>query len=203
MPDFIPGKDDALLVWLKQLKTKIASHATTLGIPAARLTQITASCDALIAATETAFAKKAEWLAAVAAKDAQAEVSLGALRAEIKQWKVNPALTSAIATDLQIVGGASAFNPDTFQAEITVEVYAGFVRIKFKKGQTGGVNLYWRKKGETTWRFLARDTNSPYEDHNPLAVPGVPEVREYKAFGVVADEQIGQPSDIVSVTFGG
>ena len=47
------------------------------------------------------------------------------------------------------------------------------------------------------------DTHSPYDDHTPLAVPGVAEVREYQAFGVLHDQQIGQPSDIVSVTFGG
>jgi hypothetical protein len=47
------------------------------------------------------------------------------------------------------------------------------------------------------------DTHSPYDDHTPLAVPGVAEVREYQAFGVLHDQQIGQASDIVSVTFGG
>jgi hypothetical protein len=36
-----------------------------------------------------------------------------------------------------------------------------------------------------------------------LAVAGQSEVRKYQAFGVLADEQIGQPSDIVSVTFAG
>ena len=47
------------------------------------------------------------------------------------------------------------------------------------------------------------DTHSSYDDHTPLAVPGVAEVREYQAFGVLHDQQIGQASDIVSVTFGG
>lgn len=41
------------------------------------------------------------------------------------------------------------------------------------------------------------------DDHNPLALPGTPERREYQACDVLNDAQIGQPSDIVSVTFGG
>ena len=45
--------------------------------------------------------------------------------------------------------------------------------------------------------------NFPKDDFTALAVAGTPEVREYQAFGVLNDEQIGQPSDIVSVTFGG
>jgi hypothetical protein len=53
------------------------------------------------------------------------------------------------------------------------------------------------------WKFLSRDTNSPYNDHTPLTTPGVPEVREYQAYGVLNDVQIGLASDIVSVTFGG
>jgi hypothetical protein len=37
----------------------------------------------------------------------------------------------------------------------------------------------------------------------PSAVAGQSKVREYQAFGVLNDEQIGQPSDIVSVNFAG
>jgi hypothetical protein len=53
------------------------------------------------------------------------------------------------------------------------------------------------------WLTNLRDTNSPYNDHTPLTTPGVPEVREYQAYGVLNDVQTGQPSDIVSATFGG
>ena len=47
------------------------------------------------------------------------------------------------------------------------------------------------------------DTEAPYYDTRPLAQPGVPEVREYKVRGMVADDEIGQSSDIVSLTFAG
>jgi hypothetical protein len=36
-----------------------------------------------------------------------------------------------------------------------------------------------------------------------LAVAGQSEVREYQAFGVLNDQPIGQPGNIVSVTFAG
>lgn len=66
-----------------------------------------------------------------------------------------------------------------------------------------GLKFYWRLKGQTVWKPLSFDTNSPYDDYTPPVTPGVPEAREYQGFGVIADVQIGQPSDIVSVTFGG
>ena len=63
--------------------------------------------------------------------------------------------------------------------------------------------LHKEKVSRTNGPPPMADTHSPYDDHTPLAVPGVAEVREYQAFGVLHDQQIGQASDIVSVTFGG
>jgi hypothetical protein len=50
---------------------------------------------------------------------------------------------------------------------------------------------------------LARDSKSPYDDDIILAVVNLPEHWEYKAFGVINDDEIGQASDIVEVVFGG
>lgn len=112
-------------------------------------------------------------------------------------------MTGAIADDLQIVGEADDFNAETYKPEISGQVFSGYVRIKFTKKGVDGVKIYVRLKGQTVWRLLSFDTNSPYDDFTALATPGVAEVREYQAFGVIDDVQIGQPSDIASVTFAG
>jgi hypothetical protein len=39
-------------------------------------------------------------------------------------------------------------------------------------------------KGQGNWNFLARDTNSPYDDHKSLA-NGIPEAKEYIRVGVM------------------
>ena len=204
MPDFIPPADDAKVIWLTNLKDTIDTYSATLGITAARVTQIKAWCNDLIAAINANNTAKQAWLSAAAAKDTQASTSLAGLRGEINQWKPNPNMTPAIEAALKIVGTDSGFDPNAWKAEITkAEVVAGHVQLKWRKGPTDGVNLYVRIKGQSTWKFLARDTNSPYDDYTPLAVAGVPEVREYQAYSVLSDAQIGQPSDIVTVTFGG
>lgn len=203
MADFIPPADDAKIIWLTNLRDTIDAHATALGITAPRVTQVKAWCNDLIDEINATNTAKQAWLAAAATKMAQQTTSLGGLRGEINQWKANPACTDAIEAALKIVGSGSDFDPDAFKAEITAEVVSGHVRVKFKKGQTHGINLYSRLKGQSVWKFLARDTNSPYDDHTALAVAGTPEVREYQAYGVLNDAQIGLASDIVSVTFGG
>ena len=203
MADFFPSADDAKIPWLTNVRDTIDTYSAALGLSAARVTQIKAWCNDLIAQITATNTAKQAWLAAAATKATQETASLTGLRAEIKQWKANPARTDAMEAALKISGGGSAFNPDTFKAEITAEVISGHVRVKFKKGQTDGINLYSRLKGQSVWKFVSRDTNSPYDDYTALAVPGTPEVREYQAYGVLSDQQIGQPSDIVSVTFGG
>lgn len=203
MADYVPNTDEGLIPWLTNLKTKLTIYSATLGLSPARAAQIIAWCDASIAALNDTAQKKAAWLTAAADKNTQAKTSLTGLRAEIGLWKKQPTMADAIAADLQIVGAADAFDADNFVPDISGQAFAGHVRIKFKKNGADGINIYTRKKGEPGWKFLAPDTDSPYDDHTPLAVAGQPEVREYQAFGVLGDDQIGQPSDIVSVTFAG
>ena len=203
MADYIPSADDAKIIWLTNLKESIDAYSAALGITAARVTQIKAWCDALIGSINATNTAKQAWLSVAAGKATQETTSLGGLRGEIAQWKPNPNMTPAIEAALKIVGGGGGFDPNTFKADITGEAFSGYVRIKFKKGHTNGINLFYRLKGQSVWKFVSRDTNSPYDDHTPLAVPATPETREYQAFGVLNDQQIGQASDIVSVTFGG
>jgi len=74
--------------------------------------------------------------------------------------------------------------------------------IKFTKKGVDGININHRKKGSLTWKFLARDTKSPYDDYIELAVAGQPEHWEYQAFDVFDDEEISVASDIVEVLYG-
>ena len=75
--------------------------------------------------------------------------------------------------------------------------------IRFEKRGVDGMRVYCRRKGQTTWTFLALDTSSPYIDGNPLFQAGVPEVREYMLRGVIDDVEIGLDSDIQSITWAG
>jgi hypothetical protein len=126
------------------------------------------------------------------------------LRNSIAGIKTNAGCTADVAADLGIVGGADSFDPNTYIGEIrAVELTAPeHVTIKFGKarGNIDGVNVYSRKQGTTDWKFLARDTQSPYVDTTPLATPGTPEVREYRVRGVINDDEIGDYSPALQIT---
>jgi hypothetical protein len=203
MPDFVPTNDGDLRKWFATIKTETPKVVTDLEITPARLTKITGWCDAATDAMDAADTAKTAWLTASQAKQTQMDTSLTGIRGEVAKWKVADGMTDAIAAELQIVGGGTPFNPETYQPQVTAQVFSGYVRFKFKKLGTDGINLYYRIKGTMGWKFVSRDTNSPYDDHTPLAVAGVSEVREYQAFGILGDDQIGQPCDILTVTFAG
>ena len=203
MADFVPGKDGDLRKWLANLKTNVPKVVTELEITPERLTLITGWCDALLAAMVAAEQAKIAYITAMQNKQTQSATSLTGLRGEVAKWKVADGMTDAIAAELQIVGGGTPFNPETYKPQITADVFSGYVRFKFKKLGAGGIILNTRIKGTMGWKFVSRDTNSPYDDHTPLAVAGQSEVREYQAFGILGDDQIGLPSDIVTVVFAG
>ena len=203
MADYVPTTDDGLIPWLTNLKTKVPGYTAPLALTPARVTQITAWSDTLIAAINSTAQKKNLWLGAAADKQTQSDTSIGGLRAEIANWKTQAGMTDAISADLQIVGSAAVFDADNYSPDVSGQAFSGYVRLKFKKNGADGINIYSRKQGEPGWKFLARDTNSPYDDHTPLTAPNQAEIREYQAFGVLGDDQIGQPSAILSVTFAG
>ena len=112
-------------------------------------------------------------------------------------------MTDEIAADLELFGTSEEVDLTTFKPTFTATVFRGYVLIKWDKGPLDAVNIYTRLQGTETWLLLDRDNASPYQDVTPLAVAGKAEVREYLLRGVVKDVEIGVPSDIANVLFGG
>jgi hypothetical protein len=200
---YLPKKDSELLVWLENYKEKIVTDGPTLGLSPTQVTDQQKFCETMQNAIVQVNTKKEELKSAVSAKNSAAETQLGSLRLAIANIKTLPNYTDAIGNELGVVGTHNDLDEATYKAEISVELFGGFVRIKFKKKGADGVNIYHRLKGSPNWVFLARDTKSPYDDHIVLTVPNQPEHWEYMAYGVLDDAQIGQSSDIVEVVYGG
>jgi hypothetical protein len=125
------------------------------------------------------------------------------IRNQVGGMRKNAGWTESMSAELQTTGVEEVFDPLTFKPKFKSTVMPGSVLHEFIKGPSEGVNVYCRIKGTAAWKFVARDTNSPYEDHTPLAQAGVAENREYAMRGVKNDAEFGLMSDIVSVTFAG
>jgi hypothetical protein len=131
-------------------------------------------------------------------------IKLPLFRAAVGLWKKMPGWAASGSEGvLDLKGAAENFDPSAYKPAFKGGIEAGKVKLEFSKKGVDALVFYTRLKGQTAWRRLAVDTHSPYYDTAPLAVAGVPEVREYMARGMVGDEEIGLDSDIVSVTFAG
>jgi hypothetical protein len=204
--DFIPKDNDDFKTWATNLRDKLDTFGAAIGLTAAQITALKAVLQAGIDRANAITAARTALAGAVANMDTYRRTDLaesGLVRTTLRQVKASGLVTPAIAGEMDIVGTAPAFDEGAYKAAITAETRAGFVRISFKKRGVDGLNIYVRLKGQTTWKKLSFDSNSPYDDYTELAVAGTAEVREYRAIGVIDDLEIGQPSDIVSVTFGG
>ncbi|MBP6609308.1 MAG: hypothetical protein KA258_07010, partial [Deltaproteobacteria bacterium] len=180
------------------------AHGKTLGWTPARIKEVAERTDSLVASFEGKARAAATYQAAIASHDQLEERLLGELRGDIREIKASKQCSDGIKADLQIVASSSdASARSDAHPTFTAEAQAGFVRLRFRKLGFDSVNVYARQSGESEWRFLARDTNSPYDDHRELSKPGTPEVREYRLIGVVKDQESGTPSDATSVTFSG
>lgn len=203
MADIFPTNWAEYRAWLLNMKTEITTEGPKFGLTAGQITSVQATCQAEMDKIDAYNAALSAVAAALETAKHGKAVTDTALREEINDWKMAAGWDTAIATKLRAMTTKTPFDPNTYKPEFTVKIVGGEIRIDWKKKGAQGVKVYCRLKGQTGWTFLAMDTSSPYIDGNPLAQPGVPEVREYRLRGVVNDEEIGLDSDILSVTWAG
>ncbi|HEY8902031.1 MAG TPA: hypothetical protein VIM61_16595 [Chthoniobacterales bacterium] len=202
--DFIPQSYANLSDWLANLAAKLPTNAPALGLDPAELTTLQAEITALQTPLADLLAKQIALDAALGAFQQSQGDHLPRIRAAIRHLKTSPGYTAGIGEDLQVIGGGDSFDPETYKPTLSAEAFPSYVRLKGKKSGVQAMNLYVRLKGAAEWKLLvARRSKFPFEDDSPLSVAGTPETREYRAVGVVDDEEIGQSSDIVSVVYGG
>lgn len=199
--DYIPVKRSDFYRWLKGMSQNAAGEAAKIGATAAEGTALKALADDITAQMDATDA------AATALEGVRSQEKLGKkeglkeLRAIIRRWKTMPAYAQAgTEAVLAIKGKEPPFDAGNYQPVIKVSLKGGLVRLDFAKLGVDALLFYVRLRGETEWRHLAVDADPPCIDATPLAQPNVPEVREYRAIGMIGDEAVGQYSDIVSIT---
>ncbi len=109
--------------------------------------------------------------------------------------------TDAIGQDLGVVGAEQVVEPNSWKPMLRSQIQAGRPTVQWTKGDASALEL-WVDRGDG-FTFLAIDTHPPYQDTAPLPALGASAVWKYKAIYRLHDEQVGQWSDVLSVTVGG
>lgn len=206
MAGIFPESNADLAVAVATLGNQIGQVATALGISEAEVKSVKTLCGNIAAAIQTESQKRSEWRAAVQAVRDSKETDLVTLRKKIAHLKTSPGFTDAMAQSLGVSGGGASDSRtsslDMHKPRLRLVKQADRVEVRFVRGPLDGVNVYSRKRGEATWRFIDRVRHSPAIDTTPPSTPGVPEIREYRIQGVYKNREVGVPSDILTVTVG-
>lgn len=207
MAGIFPDKHADLAVAVTTLGSQLGQVAAALSLPEAEVKAIKALCGNIAGAIAGEAQKRSEWRAAAQAVQDVKETDLVALRKKIAHLKTSPGWTPAMAQTLGVGSQASTEETspatlDSHKPRVRLVKQADRVEIRFVRGKLDGVNIYSRKKGEASWRFLDRVRHSPAFDSTPPSTPGQPEVREYRIQAVFKNREIGLPSDILTATVG-
>ncbi len=195
---YFPRSDSGLLLWLQNFQTALPLQAKALGVAPAEYKDAVDQAKALATAILADEQKYAEWQAAVA-KTAELRVdALAEIQRIIDRMKTATGYSEETGKTLMAVPSrAAATNIENHKPQLRAQVYGGKVRIHWTRGALDGINVYSRKPGEP-WTLLGTDTRPPYDDARPVTASA--EVREYRAIGISHDQEVGLPSDVVSVT---
>ena len=197
--NYLPSRKDELDTWEEVFETNVEAEALTLGFDAAEILALKNT----ITEHRTAFgemeSKKAEGKAAVEANNIKEKTARDAIRAAAKRMKAHPNYTTEKGDSLGIEGPESVLDPPNMKPELTVSLEANKPLVGFKKEGLSGISLYRKRAAETVFTFLAKDTYPPYLDSEPNLVEGQPEAREYKAFFLDGDDEVGLESDVVKI----
>ncbi|MCL5030472.1 MAG: hypothetical protein M1480_15785 [Bacteroidetes bacterium] len=199
--DYLPKRDGDLDSYESTFVSKYPGIAAQLGIG----TEEANSTLAIIANHKTAYStmneKKAEGKSAVENNAAAKSLAIAEIRRVAQQLKSNKGYTDAVGFELGIVGSAeSGSDLESIKPTLKTKIVGGNVVVSFDKQKMDGVKIYSKRTGEAEFGFLAIDTASPYEDNRPKLNGGAPEERQYYAFYLLDDAQVGQQSGIISVT---
>ena len=203
--DFVPQSPENLDGWLElQLRGVIAPLATTIRATPDEHAAFLASVTALKAPAAHVVDLQHQLEEALAAlRDAQA-VQMPVIRGFIGRAKTSAGCTEAIKVAQKWIGEAHEIDYNTHRPVVRVKAQHGGVKVTGNKPGFAAMNVYCRIKGTLEWKLIAlRLLKFPYFDERPLAVPGIPEVREYMGMGVVGNDEAGQPSEIREVAFAG
>jgi hypothetical protein len=120
-------------------------------------------------------------------------------QARVERIKANPKFSEAIGKQLKIA--SDKVDPKKYKAELGVARRTGnYVTIPFRKagGNVSGINLYRQCKGDKAPQKIGFFFRTPAIDTTPTR-SGKSEQCSYTARAVLDGEEIGQPSDAVTL----
>jgi len=219
---YLPKADKDKVIWLNNFAAKFAAVAVSLGFTPADVASVNSDAAMfawLVALVETFTTAKEERVdyknlirsgaigspvgilpTAPVVPAAPAAVPAGIfprIAKIVQQIKGKSNYTDAIGKDLGIIGAEQTFDTASMKPVLKLVHKGGLIEVQWEKGHSDGVRIE-SDKG-SGWQFLAVDTVPHYNDTTAITAPST---WKYRSMYFIADEPVGQMSDVISINVG-
>ena len=203
--DFIPDSFQNRYDWLKNIDDRIDDYAADLNLDSGEVSAVKVILAPLIAKYGVVLDRQRDLDAAVGGANDAFDDDEAELRRIFGEWRKKSGFNDGIGRALGIVGIGGTRDPAAIKPKINkLEAFSGHVRVTGRKNYAESVDIQMRRVGTAPWTtVVSKRRTFPFDDQTPLAQPGVPEQREYRLVPFIGDTAVGQPSDAVSVLYGG
>ncbi len=200
--DFVPRSLANQKTWFTGLKAGITTDGPTLRRTPAEVTADTAFIDSILTPITDALDKETAAMEALGLARATMSTNLSKLRTLINNYKSSPGWNPGMGDAWQVNSSATQYDMTSHAPTIVVKNEGGQTVIRGQKPGFTSVSIDMRLAGATAWTVIGMKlSHFPLVDNTAPQTPGKPEKREYRARGYVGDQEMGQPSDIVSAIF--
>ena len=219
---FLPPNEPGKRAWLNNFAGKISKYAATVGVTPEEVTQLAADalffdfvCNAHNQHTNTTrdwTAYKHQAAHGDTLGDIPVTPDLGtppplvppdifgrATRLAVR-IKKHPNCTEAIAQDLGIVGAEQIIDPNAQKPVLNIWLAAGHPHISCPRAGMDSLETQVDRGDGKGWVFQSIVTNFDFTDNAPLPAAGTSAIWKYRSIYRLNDQQVGQWSDVVTIT---
>jgi len=127
---------------------------------------------------------------------------IGRLSSLAAQIKTNKNYTAAMGKDLWLIGTEIVIDPVSWKPVISVQFQAGHPTVLWTKGQASAIEIWVDRNDTKGFLLMTINTDPNTTDTASLPFAGSSEMWRYKAIYLLHDVQVGQWSDVISVSVG-
>lgn len=220
---YLPNTDSERVVWLNNFNNKLSNYVALLNILEADVTQtgkdyaafsyVVYATDQLKQTQQNATAYKN----AIKHADGQPIGSIPVVpnlgvapesvpagifdrvRMLVQRIKNHPAYTDSIGQDLNIIIPVDVTDPNIIQPALNYKLDVGRPHLKWQKSIAEAIDLYADHNDGNNFMLVGRFIRGEYLDITALSPGKIADDWKYKAIFVIADQQVGQMSQVITV----
>jgi hypothetical protein len=200
---YLPSAKVLLKKWAQNYGTKLGPIGASINEPADTIAKQQANMQQLVTDITNVELARLELQRLEGIMNNTVTTVNGETREYVKRLKTNPLFTEMYGDELQIISTKAIADLTNYKPVLKAKQTGGKIHLSFMKHGADGMNMYGLQQGQTVGTLLGNAKQTPYIDPRPVNTPGIAEYREFYCIPTLANVEVGQRSDVISVKYTG